>query len=198
MNTPAFLTAEVAALSSQELMDIHSQWKVLLLEGIFVLALGLFAVAAPGISTLGIEQLVGWLGIVGGFIATAAIIRRPQLRAAWRPLSISVIATALGVLLVRSPTRGAITLTVVMMVLFVIKDGFAIFQALKATSGPRKWISSLFGGSVTLLFVYLIWEGWPNTATWVLGLYVGLNMIYVGASLIFTVIAARGVNGVMA
>jgi uncharacterized membrane protein HdeD (DUF308 family) len=198
MNTPAFLTADMAAMSSQELMDIHSQWKVLLLEGIVVLALGLLAVAAPSISSLVIEQLVGWLGILGGFIATAAIIRSHQLPAAWKPLSISVIATALGVLLVRSATRGAITLTVVMMILFVIKDGVAIFQALKSTSSPRKWISNLFGGSVTLLFVYLIWEGWPNTATSVLGLYVGLNMIYVGTSLIFTVIAARGVNGAMA
>jgi hypothetical protein len=48
------------------------------------------------------------------------------------------------------------------------------------------------------MFAYLIWEGWPNTATWVLGFYVGLNMIYVGTSLIFTVIAARGVNSVIA
>jgi uncharacterized membrane protein HdeD (DUF308 family) len=198
MNTPAFLTADMAAMSSQELLDIHCQWKVLLLEGIVVLGLGLLAVAAPSISSLAIEQLVGWLGIVGGVIATAAIIRRHQLPAAWKPLSSSLIATALGVLLVRSPHWGAITLTVVMVVLFVIKDGFAVFRALKATSGPRKWICSLFGGSITVLFVYLIWEGWPDTATWVLGLYVGLNMIYVGTSLIFTVIAARGVNGEMA
>lgn len=194
MNTPAFLTTDVAAMSGQELLDIHSQWKVLLLEGIIVLALGLLAVVAPSISSLVIEQLVAWLSIVGGFIATAAIIRKHQLPAAWRPLAISVIAMALGVLLVRSPMRGAITLTVVMTVLFVFKDGVTIFQALKSTSNPRKWLSGLFGGSVTLLFVYLIWDGWPNTATWVLGLYVGLNLIYVGTSLIFTVIAARGAN----
>ncbi len=198
MNTPAFLTPEVAAMSSQELMDIHSQWKVLLLEGVIVLALGLFAVAAPSIATLGIEQMVGWLGIAGGFIGTAAIIRKRQLPAAWRPLSISVIAMVLGVLLVRSPMRGIITLTVVMMVLFVSKDGVAILQVLKLRSDPRKRISSLFGGCVTLMFIYLIWAGWPNTATWVLGFYVGLNMIYVGTSLIFTVIAVRSLNGAMA
>jgi uncharacterized membrane protein HdeD (DUF308 family) len=194
MNTPAFLTSDVAAMSSQELMDIHSQWKVLMLEGAFVLALGLLTVAAPRISTLGIEQLVGWLGIAGGFIGIAAIIRKHQLPATWRPLSIGVLAMVLGVLLVRSPMQGVITLTVVMMVLFVINDGVTIFHTLRSRPNPRKWISSLLGGSVTLLFVYLIWQGWPNTGAWVLGLYVGLNLIYVGASLIFTVIAARGVN----
>lgn len=193
MNTPAFLTADVAAMSSQELLDIHAQWKVLLLEGVFVLALGLLAVAAPGISTLVIGQLVGWVSIVGGFIGTAALIRKHQLPAIWRSLSISMIAMGLGVLLVRSPLRGITTLTIVMMVLFVVKDGVTIVRMLRSAPTPRRWSSSVCGGAVTLLFVYLIWEGWPGTSTWVLGLYVGLNMIYVGTSLIFTVIAARGV-----
>jgi len=49
-------------------------------------------------------------------------------------------------------------------------------------------------GGVAAIFAYLIWEGWPNTATWVIGLYVGINMIYFGTSLIFTAIAARGID----
>lgn len=49
-----------------------------------------------------------------------------------------------------------------MMVLFVIKDGIAISQGLRCSPSPRKWLSSLFAGSVTLLFAFLIWEDWPN------------------------------------
>jgi len=44
------------------------------------------------------------------------------------------------------------------------------------------------------MLAYLIWEGWPNTATWVVGLYDGINMIFLGTSLIFTAVAARGID----
>jgi uncharacterized membrane protein HdeD (DUF308 family) len=183
-----------SAIESQELMDIHPHWKFFLLEGILVLALGLLAVAWPNISTVGIEQLVGWLFIVGGFAGTATIIRRPHRPASWWPLSSSVLAMALGVLLVRSPIPGAITLTIVMMVLFIIKGVVSIFAALRSHPYPRNCIWTLGGGVVTLVFAYVMWEGWPNTATWAIGFYVGINMIYLGTCLMFTAVAARGIH----
>jgi uncharacterized membrane protein HdeD (DUF308 family) len=69
---------------------------------------------------VGIEQLLGVLCIVGGFIGTATFIRKQYRPASWWPLSSSVVAMALGVLLLRSPMQGALTLTIVMMVLFII------------------------------------------------------------------------------
>jgi uncharacterized membrane protein HdeD (DUF308 family) len=182
-----------SALHNQELVDIHPHWKFFLLEGILVLALGLLAVAWPNITTEGIEQLVGWLFIVGGFIGTATIIRKQHRPASWWPLSSRVMAMAFGVLLVRSPTQGASTLTILMMVLFIIKGVVSIHAALKFHPYPRNWLWTLCGGLVTLGFAYLMWDGWPNSATWVIGLYVGINMIYLGTCLMFTAVAARGI-----
>jgi uncharacterized membrane protein HdeD (DUF308 family) len=149
-------------------------------------------VAVPNISTLGIEQLVGWLFIVGGFIGTARIVRRPHLPESWWPLLSRVTAMALGVLLVRSPIQGAITLTVIMMVVFVIRGVVITFVALRSRPNPRNWSWSFCEGLVTLMFAYLMWQGWPDTASRVLGLCVGIYMIYLGTRLIFAVIAARG------
>jgi hypothetical protein len=39
-----------------------------------------------------------------------------------------------------------------------------------------------------------MWDGWPNTATWVIGVYVGVNMVYLGTYLMFTALAARGID----
>jgi uncharacterized membrane protein HdeD (DUF308 family) len=194
MNTTASFTPDIAALRSRALINIHSHWKLFLLQGILMLLLGLLAVALPNISTLGIEQLVGWLFIVGGFIRTASIIRKHHLPAFWWSLSSSVIAMALGVLLVTRPMQGVITLAIVMTILFVIEGVAAIFVALEFRPYLRNWIWTLLGGLVTLMLAYLIWEGWPNTATWMIGLYVGINMIFLGTSLIFTAIAARGLD----
>jgi uncharacterized membrane protein HdeD (DUF308 family) len=94
-----------------------------------------------------------------------------------------------------APRRGVITLTIVMVVLFVIKGLATIFMALDFRPYLRNRIWSLCGGLVTLMFAYLMWLGWPNTAHWVIGLYVGINLIYLGTCLIFTAIAARGIDG---
>jgi uncharacterized membrane protein HdeD (DUF308 family) len=192
MKTPAPLTSAVAVIRSQALLEVHSRWKYFLVKGVLVVVFGLLAVALPHLSTLGIEQLVGWLFIVGGFLGTARVVRAPHLPQSWWPLLSRVIAMALGVLLVRSPTQGAITLTILMMVLFAIRGVVIIFVALRSRPNPRNWSWSLLEGLVTLMFAYLMWEGWPDTASRVIGLGVGISMIYLGTSLIFTVIAARG------
>jgi uncharacterized membrane protein HdeD (DUF308 family) len=191
MKTPASLTSAVAVIRSQELIDVHSRWKFFLLKGVLVVVFGLLAVALPSISTLGIEQLVGWLFIVAGFLGTARVVRADHLPESWWPLLSRVIAMALGVLLVRSPTQGAITLTILMMVLCAIRGVVIIFAALRSRANPRHRTWPLVEGLVTLMFAYLMWEGWPDTASRVIGLCVGISMIYLGTSLIFTVIAAR-------
>ena len=101
---------------------------------------------------------------------------------------------ALGVLLVRLPLQGVITLAIVLTTLFVIEGIAAIFVALEFRPFLRNWIWTLCGGFISLMLAYLIWAGWPNTATWVIGLYVGINMIFWGTSMIFTAIAARGIG----
>jgi len=194
MITPASVTPDLAALRSRALMSIHSHWKLFLLQGILMLLLGLLAVALPNISTFEIEQLVGWLFILGGLIRTASLIRKHHLPAFWWSLSSSVIAMVLGVFLVRSPMQGVSTLAIVMTILFVIEGVATVFVALEFRPYLRNWLWTLFGGVVTLMLAGLIWEGWPNTATWVIGLYVGINMIFLGTSLIFTAVAARGIS----
>jgi uncharacterized membrane protein HdeD (DUF308 family) len=194
MITPTSVAPDVAALRSRTLRVIHSHWKLFLVQGIVMLLLGLLAVALPNVSTLEIEQLVGWLFIVGGLVRTASLIRKHHLPAFWWSLSSGVIAMLLGILLVRYPMRGVITLAIVMTTLFVVEGIAAIFIAFEFRSYLRNWIWTLFGGVVTLLLAVLIWQGWPSTATWVIGLYVGINMVFLGTSLIFTAVAARGIS----
>jgi uncharacterized membrane protein HdeD (DUF308 family) len=47
------------------------------------------------------------------------------------------------------------------------------------------------------VLAYLIWAQWPSSATWIIGLYVGVNMILIGIPLIATAIAARTLRGAL-
>jgi uncharacterized membrane protein HdeD (DUF308 family) len=49
----------------------------------------------------------------------------------------------------------------------------------------RTWGWFILNGILALIMAFIIWAGWPGTAFWVLGLLVGINMIFFGISLIF-------------
>jgi uncharacterized membrane protein HdeD (DUF308 family) len=154
----------------------------------------MLAVALPNVSTLEIELLVGWLFVIAGFFRAAAIVTKRHMPGFWWSLLGGVVAMALGAILIARPLQGVITLTIVMTVFFVIEGVAAIFIALDFRRYLNNWGWTLFSGLVNLVLAYLIWDHWPNSATWVIGLYVGINMIFLGVPLIMTAVAARSIS----
>jgi uncharacterized membrane protein HdeD (DUF308 family) len=186
--------SDLEAVRRRALVVIQAHWKLFLFQGILMLFLGMLAVALPNIFTLEIELLVGWLFIVGGFFRAAAIFSKRHMPGFWWSLLSAVLAVVLGALLIARPLQGVITLTIVMTALFVIEGVAAVFVALEYRRYLRNWSWTLFSGLVNLGLAFLIWQGWPSTAAWVIGLYVGVNMIFLGVPLIMTAIAARGIG----
>jgi len=160
-----------------------------------MIVLGMLAVALPNISTLEIELLVGWLFILGGFLRVVTIYRKRHMPGFWWSLLSGVLAMALGVILIAGPMQGIVTLTAVLAAFFIIEEVAAIFIALDYRRHFPHWGWTLFSGIVSLGLAYLIVKGWPNTTAWIIGLYVGINMIFIGMSLIMTSIAARRIGG---
>ena len=184
----------VEAIRRRVLTTVHDHWKLFLFQGILMLILGMLAVALPNISTLEIELLVGWLLIVGGFFRAATIFGKRHMPGFWWSLLSAVLAVALGTILIARPLQGVITLTIVMTVFFVIEGVAAVLIALEYRRYLRNWSWTLLSGLINLVLAYLIWNGWPSTASWVIGLYVGINLIFLGVQLIMTAIAARGLR----
>lgn len=187
-------TPDIEELRRRALTTIHGHWTLFLFQGILLLVLGMLAVALPNVSTLGIELLVGWLFIIGGVVRVVTIFRKRHMPGFWWFLGSGIIAMALGAILLARPLQGVITLTVVMALFFVVEGVAAVFVALEFRQHLRHWASMLVSGLINLVLAYLIWRGWPNTATWVIGLYVGIYMIFLGVPLIMTAIAARHIG----
>ena len=88
-------------------------------------------------------------------------------------------------------TAGVLTLTMVLVAFFIIEGIASIIGAIEHRQHLRSWGWVLFSGVIDLLLAYLIWAGWPSSASWAIGLLVGINMIFLGLSLVMTALAAR-------
>jgi len=115
-----------------------------LIQGVFMMILGLFAVALPHIPTLAIEIFVGWLFIIGGFFRVLAILRSRTAPGFWWSLLTAMVAIALGLVLIVQPLQGVLTLTLLLAVILVVEGLGAILISFEFRRHLRNWGWTLF------------------------------------------------------
>jgi uncharacterized membrane protein HdeD (DUF308 family) len=169
----------------------YAHWQFFLAEGVLMVVLGMLAIGLPNVATLAVEILVGWLFLVGGVLRIVSVLasrRRPGFL--WSLLS-PVCAAVLGFWLIFRPVEGVLTATLLLAAFFVVDGVVKMLLALELRQHLENWGWTLFSGVIDLVLAYLIWLGWPSSATWAIGLLVGVNMSLVGLSLVMTSIAAK-------
>lgn len=170
---------------------LQAHWKFVLVQGIVMIVLGALAVLIPTVATLAVEILVGSLFLAAGLVRLFTLSRCRTVPGFWWSAIIAVLAVLLGVVLLAQPAKGALTLTMVLAAFFVVEGIVSIVVAFQIHRPMRTWVWTLFSGVIDLVLAYLIWRGWPGSAAWAIGLLVGINLFFVGLSLVMTAIAAR-------
>jgi uncharacterized membrane protein HdeD (DUF308 family) len=182
---------EIDGIRRQMAATIHAHWKLVLTQGIVMMVLGFLAVAEPNVATIAVGIFVGWLFFIGGIFRALSVWQsRGMPGFAWSLLT-ALLAIVLGLILIFRPLAGVLTLTMVLIAFFILEGITAIVLAVQHREHLRSWGWVLFSGIVDLLLAFLIWDGWPSSADWAIGLLVGINMLFFGLSLVMTALAAR-------
>lgn len=171
---------------------LHEHWVLLLVEGVVLVVLGATAVVVPVIATLAATIILGWLFLVSGIMGLISTFWMRQAPGFWWALISAVLGIVVGVLLLASPLRGALSLTIVLVAFFIIEGVASIMFALdhkRELSGRWGWMVA--SGIVDLVLGAMIFAGLPSTAVWAIGLLVGINMIFGGTALAAMAVHAR-------
>jgi uncharacterized membrane protein HdeD (DUF308 family) len=183
---------DIAKIQQAVSKTLHLHWKMYLAEGIVLILLGAIAIVIPPLATLAVTIFLGWLFLISGMVGLATSFwMRHAPGFLWSVIS-ALLGVVVGVLLIGSPLSGAFSLTLVLIAFFVIEGVVSIMFALdhkRELSGRWGWM--LFSGIVDLALSVMIFAGLPSTATWAIGLLVGINMIFGGAALIGMSLHAR-------
>jgi len=95
-------------------------------------------------------------------------------------------------ILIARPAQGTLTLTVVVGAYFLAEGVTTIMYALQHRRElSARWSWLLVGGLMDILIAFIIISGLPGTAEWAIGLLVGINLLFGGATLIGMALAAR-------
>jgi len=173
--------------------SIREHWVLFLVEGIVLVVLGILAIVVPVIATLAVAIFLGWLFLISGIVGLVTTFMARQMPGFWWALLSAVLAIAAGLVLLAWPVSGAVSLTLLLIVFFTIEGVLTIMYAIehkRELSGRWGWM--LASGIIDLVLAAMILAGLPGTAAWALGLLVGINMLFGGASMIAMALHARG------
>jgi uncharacterized membrane protein HdeD (DUF308 family) len=171
---------------------VKSHWKAFLFEGILLVVLGVAALVLPPLASLATAIFLGWMFLIsgiGGLIATYWARNTPGFW--WSLISAALAVLAGGILLAR-PVQGVLTLTIVLGAYFLAEGVTTIMYALehrRELSGRWSWL--LISGLVDIAISFMVIAGLPSSAEWAIGVLVGINLLFGGASLIGIALAAR-------
>jgi uncharacterized membrane protein HdeD (DUF308 family) len=186
------LPDQLNKLQSKVNAAVREHWKAFLFEGILLSIIGLAAMIVPPLASLAITIFLGWMFLVSGIAGLVATYWARNMPGFWWSLISAALAVLAGGILLARPMQGVLTLTIVIGAYFLAEGVATIMYALehrKELSGRWSWL--LIAGLMDLIIAFFIIAGLPGSAEWAIGLLVGINMLFGGATLIGMALAAR-------
>lgn len=188
------MSTELNAYVKQYMGELQKKWKAFLVLGIVLVVLGMAAVSLPFFSTWAIEIMLGWIFVFGGVAKLVDTFHSKKWGGFFLKFLSSLLYVAAGILLLVYPLQGVLTLTIVLAVVFIVEGVFKIVASLQLRP-MTAWGWLLFSGIIALVLGLFIWAEWPSDAKWVIGIIVGINMLFGGWTLIMLALAAHKGGG---
>ncbi len=149
--------------------------------GLMVLA-GMVALFYPLFSALAVVALLGWLLIISGIVQGISLIGAHKVPHFWLQLLSVVLSLIIGLMFLRNPGQGFFTLTMLLIVYFMVEGISKVIFSLTIRPFPN-WVWVLASGLIGILAAVYLWSSLPVTAVWLLGLLLGVLLISEGAAL---------------
>lgn len=186
------LKGELARLQNAMGAAVRAHWKAFLVEGILLAVLGLAAMIVPPLASLAVTIFLGWMFLISGIGGLIVTYWAREMPGFWWSLISAALSVLAGLILLARPMQGVLTLTIVVGAFFLAEGVATIMYALehrRELSGRWSWL--LTAGVMDILIAFTIIAGLPGSAEWAIGLLVGINLLFGGATLIGMALAAR-------
>ena len=172
--------SQVIQEAMREKVKQHSFWYIIQ-SGLMILA-GILALIFPVISSVAIVLFLGWLLIFSGILQAVSLIDARHVPHFWLQLVSVVLSVLVGVLFLRNPGAGLLTLTLLLIVFFMVEGISKVIFSLTIRPFPN-WGWVFASGVISILLAFYLWANTPVTAIWLLGVLLGIELICEGAAL---------------
>jgi uncharacterized membrane protein HdeD (DUF308 family) len=179
---------ELGTLSS-ELGHLRRHWWWFTLLGAVLVLGGAAAISCPFLASLNFVMVLGIILLISGVATVIGSFWAGKWSAFLLQVLVGIIYAMIGISIAEEPLRSSAALTLLIASFMIVVGVFRVIAALSIRYPQWGW--GLFNGVVTLLAGVLIYRHFPESASWVIGLVVGLELLFNGISWIMLSLAIR-------
>ena len=165
------------------LAEARRSWPWMVVVGVALILGGFAALGRPLYAAVAVTIFVGWLMIFAGASHFLGALAGRGFGQMLLRLILAIVYVCAGAWLLTAPTKGLALLTLVLGISLIV-DGLATFVyafALPFFVGKGLlFISAMF----SILFGIVIWVKWPLSSALVIGILLGIRLLFAGGSFV--------------
>ncbi len=167
---------------------------VLMATGIFLVVFGSLAVFSPVATGGAVVKIVALVLLVTGVVRLVQAFRSRGRADRLMSSVLGAVVTGLGILVWLNPELGSGFLTALLVVFFIAHGLWKISTAFRYRPFSA-WLWLLLSGVLSLVFAWLMWQQWPLSGAWAIGILVGLDLLTTGVVTIVLALAMKRARG---
>lgn len=180
------------SIQSEPIHHFKDSWKGMMWCGIGFVILGMLILGAPVLASATVVAFLGVLlacaGAIGSLLAVMA-----RTTGWWLGLLIGLVALWCGISLIADPVNGMIGLTLIIALYLMISGVFRLLYGFQIRPHDG-WAMVAMNGAVNLILGMLIYARWPNSGVYVIGLFLGIDVIFAGFTSIALSMVAKNMS----
>lgn len=174
--------------------SLSPKWGRLMAFGIAMIILGVLALGVSVVSTVVTVLFLGVIIAAGGLAQIFNAFSQKGWGGFFLHLMLGLLYLVAGFIMMTRPAASAISLTLFLGIFFVAGG---IMRAVSALfSRYPSWGWAVFSGVISFILGVVVLRGMPSSGLWVIGTFVGIDLIFAGASMTSLAFAARRIGGV--
>jgi uncharacterized membrane protein HdeD (DUF308 family) len=172
-----------------ERASLRSRWWLFVVLGLVSVIVGLLAIGFPHIATSKFVVIFGVLLLIAGVteVIHAVMVRK------FSGFALHLLSAALyllvGLFMLENPPRAKVVLTLLLAASFLVGGLLRVISSALVQAPAWPWV--LLNGVVDVILGILIWNRWPESSFWVIGLFVGIDLLFHGWSWIILGVTVR-------
>ena len=180
MSTTGFPDAPLRRVIRHELQAIRGKWIWLVVLGIALIVVGTILLGFPVVTTLATVTVLGALILLVGGMEVIGAFWCQEWSGFFLALLSGILGVVLGLMLLGNPIQGGITLTILLASFLFVAGIFKAVAAITHRFGSWGWL--LLSGAIDVVLGVMIWRELPMSGLTIIGLLVGISMIFRGVS----------------
>lgn len=173
----------------RELTEVQKNWGWFLALGILLIALGAIAIGSSIFVTVLSIFFLGVLLVIAGISQIIYSFWARQWSGLFLSQLIGILYIVTGFLCIAKPAVTALSLTLLIAAFFLVGGLFRMINSIALRYDHWGWV--FINGLITFALGLLIFSDWPYSGLFIIGLFIGIDLILSGWTAVLLALTAR-------